>query len=393
MRSMRTFDVTERRARLSRRHHLAPGHRAADVASAADGVVCLHATEPSTVHLAAWARVDGLTVADVDKALYVDRTLVKHLCMRRTLFVFRRELFGIIQAAASDRVADQERRRLAKEVEKAGLVEDGAAWLEEASAAALQALAALGEATSTELRAEVELLQGSTVYAPHKSYGGSVPVGPRVLTCLSAAGRIVRASNRASWTNSRPALALTSAWLGGQPDEPPEREARAELVRRWLHAFGPATVADLKWWLGSTVAAARNALADVGAVEVDLHGELGVVLADDLEPVTAPEPYAALLPGLDPTTMGWQRREWYLGPHRQALFDTSGNGGMTAWWDGRIVGGWNQAPDGEVVLQLLEDVGAEASAALEHRAAELTAWLDGVVIAPRFPSPLWRSSR
>ena len=390
---MRMFDVAERRARLGRRHHLAPGNRAADVRAAAEGVVCLHATEPSTVHLAAWARVDGVTVADVDKALYVDRTLVKHLCMRRTLFVFRRELFGVIQAAASDRVADQERRRLVKQVEKAGLVEDGAVWLEEASAATLRALAVLGEATSTELRAEVDLLQGSTVYAPHKSYGGSVPVGPRVLTCLSAAGRIVRASNRASWTNSRPAWALTSTWLGEQPAEPPEREARAELVRRWLHAFGPATVADLKWWLGSTVVAARTALADVGAVEVDLHGEPGVALADDLEPVTAPEPYAALLPGLDPTTMGWQRRDWYLGPHREALFDTSGNGGMTAWWDGRIVGGWNQTPDGEVVLQLLEDVGADARAALGRRAAELTSWFDGVVVAPRFPSPLWRSTR
>ena len=390
---MRRFDVAERRARLSRRHHLAPGHRAPDVLSATDGVVCLHATEPSTVHLAAWARVDGLAVADVETALYDDRTLVKHLAMRRTLFVFRRELFGVIQAAASRRVADQERRRLVNEVEKAGFVDDGATWLAEASAAALAALDVLGEATSTELRAEVELLQGSTVYAPHKPYGGSVPVGPRVLTHLSAAGEVVRASNRSTWTNSRPAWARTATWLGEQPVEPPEREARAELVRRWLRAFGPATAADLKWWLGSTVTAVSTALADIGAVEVDLHGEPGIALADDLEVVEAPEPYAALLPGLDPTTMGWQRRDWYLGPHREALFDTSGNGGMTAWWDGRIVGGWNQEPDGTVVLQLLEDVGADAQAALAGRAAQLTSWLDGVVVTPRFPSPLWRSTR
>ncbi len=388
---MRRFDVAERRARLSRRHHLAPAHRAPDVLCAADGLVALHATEPSTVHLAAWARVDGLAVADVDAALYDDRTLVKHLCMRRTLFVFRRELFGVIQAAASDRVAGQERRRLVKEVEKAGFVADGDAWLAEASAATLAALDVLGEATSTELRAEVELLHGSTIYAPHKSYGGPVPVGPRVLTCLSAAGEIVRASNRSAWVNSRPAWARTAAWLGARPVEPPEREARAELVRRWLHAFGPATVADLKWWLGSTVTAVRAALADVGAVDVDLHGEPGIALADDLDAVEVPEPYAALLPGLDPTTMGWQHRDWYLGAHRQALFDTSGNGGMTAWWDGRIVGGWNQEPDGTVELQILEDVGAEAQAQLGRRAAELTSWLDGVVVAPRFPSPLWRS--
>ena len=159
-------------------------------------------------------------------------------------------------------------------------------------------------------------------------------------------------------------------------------------MRRWLYAFGPATAADLKWWLGSTVTAVRTALADVAAVEVDLHGEPGVALPDDLDGVAEVEPYAALLPGLDPTTMGWSRRDWYLGPHRAAIFDTSGNGGMTAWWEGRIVGGWNQTPSGEVFLQLLEDVPSDARAALEAEAARLTEWLAGVRVAPRFPSPL-----
>jgi len=389
---VRSFDVAERRARLMRRHHLAPEHRAEDVLSASDGLVCLHATDPAGVYVAAWARVDGLTVAEVDKVLYVDRTLVKHLCMRRTLFVFRRELLGLTIAGASARVADQERRRLVKEVEKAGLFADGAAWLRAAEAATLEALDDLGEATSTELRAAVDLLQGSTVYAPDKPYGGDVPVGPRVLTCLSAAGEILRAGNRGGWNVSRPAWARTAAWLGEEPTSWPEREARAELVRLWLFAFGPATVADIKWWLGSTVTAVRAALADVGAVEVDLHGEPGVALPDDLEPVPAPEPSAALLPPLDPTTMGWYGRDWYLGPHRAEIFDTTGNGGATAWWDGRIVGGWYQGPDGEVIVQLLEDVGAEATRALEREAARLTAWLAGARVSPRFPSPLWRSA-
>jgi hypothetical protein len=389
---MRSFDVAERRARLMRRHCLAPEHRAEDVLAASDGLVCLHATDPAGVYVAAWARVDGLTAAEVDKALYVDRTLVKHLCMRRTLFVLGRDLLGLTIAAASSRVADQERRRVAKDVEKAGLFRNGAAWLRAAEAATLEALDDLGEATSTELRAAVELLQGSIVYAPDKPYGGEVPVGPRVLTCLSAAGEILRASNRGGWNVSRPAWARTATWLGEEPEARPEREARAELVRRWLLAFGPATVADVKWWLGSTVTAVRAALADVGAVDVDLHGEAGVALPDDLEPVPAPEPSAALLPPLDPTTMGWFGRDWYLGSHRAQIFDSTGNGGATAWWDGRIVGGWYQGSDGEVVVQLLDDVGAEATAALEREAARLTAWLAGIRVSPRFPSPLWKSA-
>jgi hypothetical protein len=387
---MRSFDVAERRARLVRRHGLHPDHRAADVAAAANALVCLHATDLPTVYLAAWARVDGLTRAEVDKALYVDRTLVKHLCMRRTLFVLDRDLLGVTVAAASRKVAAQERRRVAKDVEKAGLVDDGVAWLVAAEAATLEALDAMGEATSSELRAAVDLLEGSIVYSPDKPYGGAAPVAPRVLTCLSAAGEVVRASNRGGWYVSRPAWSRTETWLGAPPAEVPEREARAELVRRWLHAFGPATVADVKWWFGSTLTAIRAALEDVDAVEVDLHGSPGVALADDLEPVAPPEPAAALLPTLDPTTMGWSEREWYLGPHRAEIFDRNGNGGASVWWDGRIVGGWYQRPDGEVVVELLEDVGADATAAIEREAARLTEWVDGVRVASPFFSPLAR---
>ena len=82
-----TIDVTERRARLATRHRLAPGRRAPDVTEAARSIVCLHATDPATVYLSAWARVDGMKVTDLDDALYTRRSLVKHLSMRRTLFV------------------------------------------------------------------------------------------------------------------------------------------------------------------------------------------------------------------------------------------------------------------------------------------------------------------
>ncbi|MDP9133712.1 MAG: winged helix DNA-binding domain-containing protein, partial [Actinomycetota bacterium] len=100
--------MEERRARLACRHRLAPGHRATDVVDAARSMVCLHGTDPSTVYLSAWARVDGFAVADLERALYAHRSLVKHLAMRRTLFVFPRETLNMAQAGASNRVADTE---------------------------------------------------------------------------------------------------------------------------------------------------------------------------------------------------------------------------------------------------------------------------------------------
>jgi hypothetical protein len=136
----------------------------------------------------------------------------------------------------------------------------------------------------------------------------------------------------------------------------------------------------VKWWLGSTLGLVRRALADLGAVD----SGCGHLLPDDLEPVGPVDPWVALLGPLDPTTMGWQEREWYLGPHRARLFDTAGNAGPTTWVDGRIVGGWRQDESGEVVLGLLEDVGVEALAALEARAAQLTEWLAGDRVVPRF---------
>ena len=130
-------------------------------------------------------------------------------------------------------------------------------------------------------------------------------------------------------------------WASRSPT-PSEADAVATLVERWLRAFGPGTVADIKWWLGSTVRAVRRALEQVGAVEVDLDGRTGYLLADDLEPTEPAEPWAALLPPLDPTTMGWFERDWYLGEYKPQLFDSTGNGGPAVWWDGRIVGGWRQ---------------------------------------------------
>jgi hypothetical protein len=247
------------------------------------------------------------------------------------------------------------------------------------------------ERSYAELRGEVPLLDGSIAYGEGKTWAGTVAVGPRVLTALSAAGAVVRGTNAGRWTTSRPRWTAMEAWLGGPVERRSEAAGTAGLVAAWLRAFGPGTELDLKWWLGSTLTAVRRALADVGAVGVDLDGRPGYLLPDDVEPVaTKVAPWVALLPGLDPTPMGWNEREWYLGPHKAHVFDRNGNAGPTVWCDGRIVGGWRQRPTGEVEIQGLEDIGREATEAIEAEAAALTTWLGGVRVQPRFPSPLCR---
>ena len=167
------------------------------------------------------------------------------------------------------------------------------------------------------------------------------------------------------------------------------------LLCRWLYTFGPGTADDIVWWLGATQAIVKAALAEVGAVQVSLDGPVatGWLLPADVAEVAPVEPWAALLPVLDPTIMGGKHRQWLLGQHAEAIFDRNGNAGTTAWWGSRVVGCWVQGPDGTVHVSALEDLPAEATAALQARANELTAWLDGVCISTVYPSPAMKAAK
>ncbi len=391
---MRHVSVAERRARLARRHAVSPAHRVADPVAATKAMTVLHATEPASVHLSLTARVDGITPDDIDQALYVDRSLVKQLAMRRTLFVFPRDLLPAAWGSASARVAELEGRKIRKDVVAAGWTTDPDAWLHEAGDAVLALMDGSDDGLGTaDVRAQVPTLAGKVSVAPGTKWGADVPIAPRVLTWLGGRAEIVRGVNAGHWRNSRPRWTTMSGWLGERPDPLPEDDGYAELVRRWLGTFGPGTETDIVWWLGSTKTAVRRALATLEAVEVSLDdGMTGWVLPDDVEPEPGVEPWAALLPVLDPTTMGWKQRDFYLDPgHTAYLFDSAGNAGTTAWVDGRVVGCWVQDDSAAVRVILREDVGSEARARLDAEAERLTTWLGGQRIGSVYKSQQMKS--
>lgn len=391
---MRHIDDGERRARLARRHGLAQG--LPDALAATRAMTVLHATEAATVHLSLWARVPGITVADVDAALYDTRALVKQLAMRRTLFVFPCDLLPAAWGSAAARVAVQQRRQLAQRVLKAGLTDDPEAWMSAASDDVLAAMADGVPRTTRELRAVVPALEGRfTLGKPEKKWGGEFPIGAWVMTMLGAEGRVLRGANAGHWRLNKPTWVRTDRWLDDVGSAWPAEKGYAELVRRWLATFGPGTEADLVWWLGATKTIVRRALADVDAVAVTLDGGgTGWVLPDDVDEVEPVAPWAALLPTLDPTVMGWKERTFYLDPaDAPYLFDSNGNAGNMAWWDGRIVGCWVQDDDAVVRVLLRHDIGEEGRAALDTEAERLTTWLDGTRIVNVYASPQMRGAR
>ncbi len=389
------IDDSERRRRLATRHGLTDEVRPGDPAAAARCVVALHGTDPASIVLSAKARCPSLAIDDVEESLHSQRSIVRVMGMRRTIWVVPTDLVPAAVGGPGARVARTERKRLISDVEAHGLHADGERWLASAAGQVLDALADGGERSMDQIRSESPGLVGSYRNGIGKKWESEVSIGPRVLTWMWADGAIVRSGNDGSWRSARPLWSAADRWIdAGPPLE--SAPAWTELVTRWLARFGPGTEADIMWWLGATKGIVRTALAECGAQEVSLSdGSTGWVLANDTGPTSSTKEtgdWGALLPALDPTTMGWKSRDWYMGQHAPHLVDSAGNAGPTVWWDGRIVGGWHQSEDGAVGLAFLEDVGADAASVLEAHAESLETWLGGQRVLMRFPSPLFQRS-
>jgi len=370
------------------RHRHVASARTDSVEAITESLVALHSTDPVTVYLSAAARMAHPSLAAVDDALYERRSLLRHHSMRRTLWIFGHDAARDAHRGATLAVAKVQRRNLLGMLEAGGIAEPES-WLEAASADVVALLVESGPLTAREVGARLPQL---TVPIP---VGGALSgAHSRVLLLLGFDGRVLRARPTGTWINGQYRWAAADAWFPGGFGDLDVRPAAAGLARRWLAAFGPGTRTDLAWWAGWTVATTRAALADVGAVEVELAGDdaaggPGYVLPDDVDAPPEAPPSAALLPGLDPSTMGWKQRDFHLDPADvPLLFDRNGNGGPTAWVDGRIVGGWHHRKDGGIALHLTSDVGVEARAALQERAAMIEQLLGDVRFSVRFPSPL-----
>ena len=237
---------------------------------------------------------------------------------KAAVFALLFRYFTVLQPAGTT-----ERARLTRWLGSSGAVPgDAGAWLNAVEGETVAALEDLGEATASDLVARVPGLRVQIPFGEGRTWQGTVGVSTRILFLLAAEGRVIRGRPRGSVVSSLYRWAPMDRWVPGGLPSMPTDEARAGLVRRWLGAYVPP---------------------------------------EEEEAAPPEEPWAALLPSLDPTVMGWARRDWFLGPHRAALFDRNGNAGPTAWWNGRVVGGWAQRPDGEVVVRLLEDPGEEAA--------------------------------
>src|ERR1700721_3174450 len=151
-------------------------------------MIALHATEPVTVYLSAWART-GCGADDVEEAIYNERVLVRMLGMRRTMFVVPAGLVPVVQAACTDDVAKRLRRQLEKDLATGGVGDgDPGGWLRDLGRGVLRVLDARdgGGASAAQLSEGEPRLRTQLFYSPDKSYGGTQNITSRVLMLLGA---------------------------------------------------------------------------------------------------------------------------------------------------------------------------------------------------------------
>ena len=276
-----------------------------EVVEATGGV---YGTAP-TCYLACAARLDGFRVADLDHELYTRRSLVRLRCMRGSAYIEPADDLPAIFAATRDE------RDLARVVKAAGI---GEAEYGRLAAAIEAALRGREPATVAEIR---ELIGDPTKALSH------------VVGLMGRQGRLARATVRGGWKSDVYAYALWEEWVGEPLSEAEPVDARAQLARRYLAAYGPASAEDLRWWAGWRAGETRAALAalDDEVATVDVDGSPALVLASETEALAATEPDAGrgtrLLPVWDSYYMGYRDRSRQVRAQDYAnVYDKAGNG-------------------------------------------------------------------
>ena len=329
---------------------LLAGKPARDPVAVAERLVAVQGQDARGTRLAIRSRTTGLSVADVDRALSEERTLVITWLNRGTLHLVRSEDYPWLHALTAPGRFTGNARRLAQE----GVPPDAA---ERAVKVIEHSLAEEGPLTRQQL--------GERIAAAGVRTEGQALV--HLLGLVSYRGLAVRGP----MIGSQHAYALVRDWLGEQPRV--DRElALGELARRYLLGHGPADERDLARWSGLPLREVRAGLRAIAPRLTERQDGL-LDLAGRRTPAALPPP--RLLGAFDPLLFGWCSREAILGTHR-AVITVNGIFRPFALVRGHAVATWTM-PDGEVVLEPFAHLAPEDRDALALDANDVVRYLAG----------------
>lgn len=315
----------------------------------AERLLAVQGQDPRGARLAVRARTDGLTAADVDRALN-ERSLLITWLNRGTLHLVRSEDYPWLHLLTAPTHFASCKRRLQQEGLSEGAGERALEVLE-------KTLGDEGPLGGKDLRSRLEAAGVNTE--------GQIFI--HLMFLAAARGILVRGP----MVGKQHAYVLVRDWLGEQ--KPVERtQAVVELARRYLVGHGPADDRDLARWAGLPL---RDARAGLEAIARELEQRDDGLVKLRKRPETRPMPPPRLLGAFDPLLLGWTSREEVVGPHKM-LVTNNGIFRPFALVDGRAVATWKLA-GGKLTIEHLSQVKKKDAAALEQDAERVLAFMAG----------------
>jgi hypothetical protein len=322
-----------------------PERGAADVAGR---LLAVQGQDPRGARLAVRARSEGLTAADVDRALSEERSLLITWLNRGTLHLVRSEDYPWLQMLTTPPLLTSCSRRLRQEGVTPQQGEKAVKTIE-------RSLAGEGPLTRHQLRDRLD--------------SAAVPTAGQALIHLLFLAAVRGVVVRGPMVGKDHAYVLAGDWLDRA--KPVDRDtALAELARRYLIGHAPADDRDLARWAGLPLRDARAGLAAIASELVERDdGLLHLAASSPAAEVPGPR----LLGAFDPLLLGWTSREEVVGPH-EVLVTTNGIFRPFALVGGRAVARWRLA-GGKVTIEHLDEVRPKDAAALEKEAQRVLEYL------------------
>jgi hypothetical protein len=314
----------------------------------AERLLAVQGQDPRGARLAVRARTEGVSAADVDRALSEERSLLITWLNRGTLHLVRSEDYPWLHALTTPALLTSNARRLRQEGVSEFAVEKGAATIE-------RALVEKGPMTRPQLRERLD--------------AAGVPTAGQALVHLLFLATLRGIAVRGPMAGKEHAYVLVRDWLG-EPRPVDREKALAELARRYLVGHAPADDRDLARWAGLPLRDAREGLAAIAKQLVER--DQGLVELKKT-PAPAPLPPPRLLGAYDPVLLGWTSREEIIGPHK-TLVTNNGLFRPFAMVEGRAVSTWRLA-GGKVTIEHLGKVKKKDAAALKADAARVLEFL------------------
>jgi hypothetical protein len=314
-----------------------------DVAQSTAGI---QAQEPRAGRLGFRARSARLRATDVDRARTEERSIVRTWAMRSTMHMLATEDVGRLLPLFDAGLVADSRRRLSQ----LGL---DARAQDRALDAIRKALESDGFLGRSELVARLGRM-GIEVDASRRVH---------LFRLATGEGLAILGPDRGSET----LLALAREWVGERPRH--DRDAAvAELTRRYLRAFGPATETDFAGWSGLPLRDVRTGLTRIGGELTEVR--VGEHRAWTLRGATRRPGgrIIRLLPAWDNYLMGHRDRDFIAGPERwPRIMPGGGLIRPTILVDGVAVGTWSMRRKGgkaQVELDPFDELDDETTAAI-----------------------------